>query len=224
MWTTCSTSATTPAQNVSVNLDAFTGILAHRLAAVVPAGFYVKAADGMLRYTCDEGRFPGQQGNYDCGEVGVLVRDNFGLHGETDCLLDRRVVERQSDLAIPPGGLGLVDQLLGGRRVVLRRKKIRCERSCRLRGRQDAGSQMRPGRPVRLAVRCAEGGWIAGQRDKDRHHRGRIHPMVHRAVPAVMRRAARWAKSSLGVSLGRASSGRGRNSPSFAAKGNGDKR
>jgi hypothetical protein len=72
------------AENVSVDIDAFTVMLAHRLAAVVPAGFYVKAADGMLRYTCDEGRFPGQQGNYRCGEVGVLVRDNFSLHGETE--------------------------------------------------------------------------------------------------------------------------------------------
>jgi hypothetical protein len=67
-----------------VDLDAFTVILAHRLAAVVPAGFYVNAADGMLRYTCDDGRFPGQQGNYDCGEVDVLVRDHFGLHGEAE--------------------------------------------------------------------------------------------------------------------------------------------
>ena len=67
-----------------MDLDAFTVILARRLAAVVPAGFYVNAADGMLRYTCDEGRFPGQQGNYDCGEVGIFVRDNFSLHGETE--------------------------------------------------------------------------------------------------------------------------------------------
>ena len=73
-----------PAQNVSVDLDAFTVILARRLAAVVPAGFYVTAADGMLRCTCDEGRFPGQQGNYHCGEAGIFVRDNFGLHGETE--------------------------------------------------------------------------------------------------------------------------------------------
>jgi hypothetical protein len=67
-----------------VDLDAFTVILARHLGAVVPAGFYVKAADGMLRYTCDEGRFPGQQGNYHCGEVGIFVRGNFGLHGETE--------------------------------------------------------------------------------------------------------------------------------------------
>jgi len=69
---------------VDADLDALTVLLADRLATVVPAGFYVKAADGMLRYTCDEGRFPGQQGNYHCGEAGTFVRDNFGLHGETE--------------------------------------------------------------------------------------------------------------------------------------------
>lgn len=69
---------------VDVDLDALTVLLADRLAAVVPAGFYVKVAGGMLRYTCDEGRFPGQQGNYGCGEAGIFVRDNFGLHGETE--------------------------------------------------------------------------------------------------------------------------------------------
>jgi hypothetical protein len=69
---------------VNVDLDALTAILADRLAAVVPAGFYVEAAGGMLRYTCDEGRFPGQQGDYHCGAAGTFVRDNFGLYGETD--------------------------------------------------------------------------------------------------------------------------------------------
>ncbi len=36
---------------MTVDLDALTMILADRLATVVPAGFYVEAADGMLRYT-----------------------------------------------------------------------------------------------------------------------------------------------------------------------------
>ena len=69
---------------MAVDTDALIVMLADRLTAIAPAGFYVTAADGMLRYTCDEGRFPGQQGNYDCGEAAVLVRDNIGLYGDTD--------------------------------------------------------------------------------------------------------------------------------------------
>jgi len=67
-----------------VDLDALTVILADRLTAIAPAGFYVEADAGMLRYTCDEGRFPGQQGNFHVGEAGVPVRENFGLYGETE--------------------------------------------------------------------------------------------------------------------------------------------
>jgi hypothetical protein len=69
---------------VDVDPDALIVMLADRLTAIVPAGFYVKAANGMLHYTCDEGRFPGQQGDYHCGEAAVPVRDNFGLYGDTD--------------------------------------------------------------------------------------------------------------------------------------------
>ena len=75
-------------------------------------------------------------------------------------------------------------------------EEIRCERTRGVRGGQDPRAQMRARRPVRVAVRRAESGWIAGERDQDRDHRGRIHPMVHRAVAAVMRRASHWAKSS----------------------------
>lgn len=69
---------------MAVDSDALIEMLADRLTAIAPAGFYVTVADGMLRYTCDEGRFPGQQGNYHCGEAAVPVRDNVGLYGDTD--------------------------------------------------------------------------------------------------------------------------------------------
>ena len=43
-----------------MNPDKLTAVLADRLAAAVPAGFHVSAEDGILRYSADEGRFPGQ--------------------------------------------------------------------------------------------------------------------------------------------------------------------
>ena len=69
---------------MTVDADALCALLADRLAGIVPAGFHVAAADGMLRYSADEGRFPGQSGNYRVGRSGTYVRDNFGLYGDTD--------------------------------------------------------------------------------------------------------------------------------------------
>ncbi|MGH3205829.1 MAG: hypothetical protein ACRDOA_08295 [Streptosporangiaceae bacterium] len=67
-----------------MDVDELTALLADRLAAIVPAGFHVQAADGMLWYSADEGRFPGQQGDYRVGRAGTHVRDNLGAYGETD--------------------------------------------------------------------------------------------------------------------------------------------
>ena len=69
---------------MTVNADDFTAFLADRLAAIVPAGFHVEACDGLLWYTADEGRFPGQQGDYRTGQVATYVRENLGAYGETD--------------------------------------------------------------------------------------------------------------------------------------------
>jgi hypothetical protein len=69
---------------VAVDVDNLTMILASRLAAIVPAGFGVEAADGVLLYSADEGRFPGQQGDFRVGTAGTTARANFGLHGETE--------------------------------------------------------------------------------------------------------------------------------------------
>jgi hypothetical protein len=63
---------------VTVNADDFTAFLADRLAAIVPAGFHVEARDGMLWYSADPGRFPGQQGDYRTGQVATYVRENLG--------------------------------------------------------------------------------------------------------------------------------------------------
>src|ERR1700678_575721 len=67
-----------------VNVDDLTVILADRLAAIVPAGFHVQAGHGMLRYSAEEGRFPGQQGNYHVGPAGTDVRTNLRAPGDPD--------------------------------------------------------------------------------------------------------------------------------------------
>jgi hypothetical protein len=50
------------AQNpvVDVDADLLAHALAEQLAGMVPDGFHVQAADGMMWYSADEGRFPGQ--------------------------------------------------------------------------------------------------------------------------------------------------------------------
>jgi hypothetical protein len=48
----------------------------------VPDGFHVRAADGMLWYSGESGRFPGQLNNYTPGASGTFVRENFEAHAE----------------------------------------------------------------------------------------------------------------------------------------------
>jgi hypothetical protein len=68
---------------MDVDADRLTEALAGRLAATVPDGFHVRAADGMLRYSADEGRFPGQLSNYHVGSADTYIRDNLETHGDT---------------------------------------------------------------------------------------------------------------------------------------------
>jgi hypothetical protein len=49
----------------------------------VPDGFHVEASDGMLWYLADDGRFPGQLGNYHVGASGTHVAATFLAHGQT---------------------------------------------------------------------------------------------------------------------------------------------
>jgi hypothetical protein len=58
--------------------------LADRLSAIVPAGFHVAAEDGILWYSAEPGRFPGQLGDYHAGRAGTYIRANFGAHGKSD--------------------------------------------------------------------------------------------------------------------------------------------
>ena len=67
-----------------MDIDNLTALLAGRLAAVVPPGFHVEAADGVLWYSADQGRFPGQQGDSRVGQAGTHIRANLGVHGDTD--------------------------------------------------------------------------------------------------------------------------------------------
>jgi hypothetical protein len=68
---------------VDVDVDKLTQMLAHRLAAIAPAGFQVAASNGMLRYSAAHGRFPGQAGDYQTGMSGTDVRVNFEAHGQS---------------------------------------------------------------------------------------------------------------------------------------------
>jgi hypothetical protein len=68
---------------MDVDGDRLTEALADRLAAIVPDGFHVRAADGMLRYSSDAGRFPGQISNYQVGTSGTYVRLNLEAYFET---------------------------------------------------------------------------------------------------------------------------------------------
>lgn len=70
-------------RDVEVDVDRLTVILARRLAAIVPAGFRVTAGGGMLWYSADEGKFPGQSGDYRVGSSRTHVRVNFDAHGVT---------------------------------------------------------------------------------------------------------------------------------------------
>lgn len=67
---------------MEVDTDRLTAALGRRLAAIVPDGFHVRAEDGMLWYSCDEGRFPGQLSDYRAGVAGTYVRDNLDAHGD----------------------------------------------------------------------------------------------------------------------------------------------
>jgi hypothetical protein len=66
-----------------MNPDDLARLLADRFQQIGPPGFHVHAADGMLWYSSDEGRFPGQQNDYHVGRSGTYVRDNFSRHGAT---------------------------------------------------------------------------------------------------------------------------------------------
>lgn len=64
--------------------DHLAAVLADRLSAVVPAGFHVAAADGILWYSAEQGRFPGQSGDGRIGRAGTYIRGNFGVYGASD--------------------------------------------------------------------------------------------------------------------------------------------
>lgn len=72
-----------------VDPDELAGLVAHRLQRIVPPGFHVDFSDGMLWYTSDEGRFPGQTNSYQAGSSGTYFRDNFSGHGGT---VEERIV------------------------------------------------------------------------------------------------------------------------------------
>jgi hypothetical protein len=62
---------------MDVDVDGFAALLAARLAAIVPDGFHVELADDMLWFRSDQGRFPGQMGDYHAGSTGIWPREDF---------------------------------------------------------------------------------------------------------------------------------------------------
>lgn len=68
--------------DLEIDADRLTVVLAARLAAIAPAGFRVRAEDGMLWYSCEQGRLPGQLNNYSPGASGTYVRLNFDAHAD----------------------------------------------------------------------------------------------------------------------------------------------
>jgi hypothetical protein len=67
---------------MNVDPDRLTEVLATRLAAIVPDGFYVRGMDGMLWYSAQAGRFPGQLGDYHVGGSGTYVQHNLDAYLE----------------------------------------------------------------------------------------------------------------------------------------------
>jgi hypothetical protein len=65
------------------DVDKLTDLLADRMAAIVPDGFHVEASDGMLWYSADDERFPGQLGNHHVGTAGTYVRVNYLARGQS---------------------------------------------------------------------------------------------------------------------------------------------
>jgi hypothetical protein len=68
---------------VVVDADRLIALLADRLAAIVPDGFRIEADGAMLRFSAEEGRFPGQSGSYHVGPSGSHVRQYFEVHPGT---------------------------------------------------------------------------------------------------------------------------------------------
>ena len=62
-------------------------MIAARMTAIIPDGFRVEAADGMLWYSAEDGRFPGQSGDYHLGRSGTDLRANLeGRRADDDAL------------------------------------------------------------------------------------------------------------------------------------------
>jgi hypothetical protein len=62
---------------MDVDADRFAALLAARLAAIVPDGFHVTLEGDMLWFRSDQGRFPGQQGDYHTGPTGVWPQQDL---------------------------------------------------------------------------------------------------------------------------------------------------
>jgi hypothetical protein len=80
---------------VDVDADRLADALADRLAAIVPVGFCVRATDGMLWYSSEPGRFPGQMSDYHVGASGTYVRVNLEASGSATSVAAQALDELQ---------------------------------------------------------------------------------------------------------------------------------
>ena len=69
---------------MTVDPEQLAAVLADRFAAIVPAGIHVRAADGMLWYSADPGRHPGQLGDCQPGPANTHLRQSFEVRGPAE--------------------------------------------------------------------------------------------------------------------------------------------
>ena len=73
-----STTGARSAKKGSVDVDGLVEELADRFRSVVPDGFHVAVgSDGIVWFSCDDGRFPGQRGDFKPGTAGTHLRSNL---------------------------------------------------------------------------------------------------------------------------------------------------
>jgi hypothetical protein len=81
-------------------------MIAARMTAIIPDGFRVEAADGMLWYSAEDGRFPGQSGDYHLGRSGTDLRAN--LEGRRADEEPVGQCQAETEVAQLPAGCGAV--------------------------------------------------------------------------------------------------------------------
>jgi hypothetical protein len=67
-----------------MDIDRFIYALAHYISSIMPDGFHVWAAGGILHYSADPSIFKGQLSGYKVGPTGTSIKYNFGSYGTSE--------------------------------------------------------------------------------------------------------------------------------------------